>query len=375
MKKSIVRVTAAICTAALAVSSFGACSLGKMKEFNGDLRERYDYNLKEYLKEGKYKGCEVRVGSDEMSERELNASIMEYRVLYTATQTRWTSVGEGVPAEKGNIVDVVFQGYLDGEPLSDLVNAKKDGYSMSLGSDKLIEGVDEELIGMKIGDKKTIELTVPDPCFDYPYYAGKTITMDVEIKDIRSAALAEYDEEMAEYYGTDSTESFEAQLISEWKRHRSEDLEDYVKTKAIEQILESFEVKKYPEAELDEVIQALTESDKAAAEQADMEFEEYVKTEFGLSEDEYSSELEEYAKQLVFEEMVMYYIARKEQLALTNAEFDEKATELAQENDMNTPAEYVSYMASYGYTEYNVREQIWYDMVLDFVYENAVQKN
>lgn len=375
MKRSIIRVTAAVCIAALAVSSLGACSLGKMKEFDGDLRERYDYNLKEYLKEGKYKGCEVCVGSDEMSKRELSAAIMEYRVLYTATQTRWTSVGEGVPAEEGNIADVVFQGYLDGEPLSDLVNVKEEGYSMSIGSDKLIEGVDEELIGMKIGDKKTFELTVPDPCFDYPYYAGKTITMDVEIKDIRSAELEEYDHEMAEYFGTDSTDSFEAQLISEWKRHRSEDIEGYVKKKAVEQILGSFEVKKYPEAELDEVIKSLTEADKAAAEQADMELDEYIKTELGLSKEEYDSELEEYAKQLVFEEMVMYYIARKEQLALTNAEFDEKATELAQENDMNTPAEYVSYMASYGYSEYNVREQIWYDMVMDFVYENAVQKN
>lgn len=372
MKKTVIRILSLGLVFAMALSVLASCS-GNMKEFTGDLRERYDYNLKEYLKAGDYKGLKISTGGDIVSESELDAKILEYRVLYTATVKTWERVPEGTAAKMGDIVDVIYQGYLDGEELTDVVNYREEGYPMTLGANMLIPGVDSQLVGMKVGDKKTIEVTVPDPSFDYPYYIGEKLTIDVEITNIRAAELEPYDEPFFEYYGCTTADAFEAQVISEIKRVRANKMEDYVIARVLNSVMDTFEVKKYPEKELEEVKTSIIENDKAAAEEAGLTYEEYITSEFDVTMEQYEKDVDEYAKKFVFEEMVLYYIARNEQIALTSAALDEKATELAEENGLTTPAEYMSYMASYGYSEYSVREQIWFELVYDFIYNNTTQ--
>ncbi|MBQ7828423.1 MAG: FKBP-type peptidyl-prolyl cis-trans isomerase, partial [Clostridia bacterium] len=371
---TVIRAVALALAGVMAAASLVSCS-GDMKSFDGDLRDRYDYNLKEYLKEGDYKGLKIKVGSDTISKEELDREIMQYNVLYTTTVegVEWTRVGEGVPVERGNIAEVKYQGYLDGEPMTDLVHYKEEGYSMSIGSENLIPGIDQHIIGMTVGEKKTVEITVPDPCYEYPQYVGKTLTFDLELAGLRVTELQPYGEDLFNYYSSHNADEFEANLISEIKRIRSDKLEDYVITRVMSTVMETFKVKKYPEKELEEVKESVRAADEAAAEEAGVTFEEYIKTEYEVTSEEYDSELELYAQKLVFTEMVMYYIARKEQIALTSAAFDEKATELAEEVGLSTPAEYVNYMASYGYSEYAVREAVWGELVYDFLYDNAVQ--
>lgn len=362
--------------AALMMSFATACANDEFEEFEGDIRYRYDYNLYDYIDEGEYKGLEVNIGSKDPTKREIDARILEYRVLYTATVKEWKSVGEGVPAKMGDIVDVRYQGYLDGEKLADVAHSpyKEEGYSMTLGSDLVIEGMDEQIVGMKIGDKKTIELKVPDPCFDYPYYVGKTLKVDLEVTNIRAAELEPYDTEFANYYGSDSIDGFESYVVSEIKRVRSEELRDYVLDRVMRQVLDNFETVKYPEKELNDVIKSLKEADKEKAKEKKYDsVDDYITKEIGMSVDEYNKELEAYAKDLVHMEMVLCFIARKEKIALTNAVFDEKTIARAQENDMSTPAEYMSYMIASGWTEEAVREDIWFELVYDFMYENTTQ--
>ncbi|MBE6709409.1 MAG: hypothetical protein E7578_09240 [Ruminococcaceae bacterium] len=376
MKNRMLRILSFAFAAVMLLSLMTACSDKTLEEFEGDVRYRYDYNLYDYIKPGDYKGLSVNIGSEDPTKREIEARILEYRVLYTATVKEWNSVGEGVPAKKGDIVDVRYQGYLDGEKLSDVAHSpyKEEGYSMTLGSDLVIEGMDEKLIGMKIGEKKTIEVKVPDPCFKYPYYVGKTLKIDVEITNIRAAELEPYDEAFANYYGADTIDGFESNVVMELKRNRSNEIRDYVLDRAMREVLDNFETVKYPEKELDYVIESLKESDKEAAKDKEYDsVDEYITKELGVSVDEYNKELEEYAKDVVHMEMTLYFIARKEQIALTNAAFDEKATILAQENGMTTPSEYVSYMAASGWSEEAVRENIWFELVYDFMYENITQ--
>lgn len=374
MKKTVIRAVTLALAGIIAAASLVSCS-GDMKAFEGDLRERYDYNLKEYLKAGDYKGLKIKVGSDTISKEEIDREIMKYNVLYTTTVegVEWTRVGEGVPAEAGNIAEVKYQGYLDDNPMNDLVHYKEEGFSMSLGAENLIPGIDEHIIGMTVGEKKTVEITVPDPCYDYPHYVGKTLKFELELAGLRVTELEPYGDGLFNYYSSHNADEFEANIISEIKRVRADKLEDYVVTRVMRTVMDTFEVKKYPEKELEEIKKSVRAADEAAAKEAGVTFEEYIKTEYEITSEKYDTELDEYAHELVFSEMVMYYIARNEQIALTSAAFDEKATELAEELGLTTPAEYMSYMASSGYTEYAVRELIWGELVYDFIYANTEQ--
>lgn len=460
---------------------FAGCKTKEQKpavfeEYTGDFRDRYDYDLNEYLEVGEYKGLEVNINAGAPTEQEVNSQILNYRILYTATITVVKEIGEGIPSESGfiadvkyqgyldgkaienlvnskadgdtvelgkngiidgadehiigmtlgekktitvdvpevclkypelqgktitvdveivglrkneskwqdagegataqmnDIVDIKYQGYLDGKPLNDIVNSKKEGYSAALGAEGVLPGVDEQIVGMKVGDKKTISVTVPDPCFNYPYYVGKTIDIDVEVVGIRRAELEPYDEKLFDYYGCTDEKSFEDQAVGELRRVRTEKLEDYVLDRVMYMAVENFKVKKYPEKELEEVRVGTIESVKAKAESRSVSYEDYVRDTMGMTVEEYEKSIEEYAKDVVKHEMVMYYIARAEKIALTNAAFDEKAEMLAQEYDLSTPAEYVSYMMANGYSESGVREQVWFELTYDFMYKNTVTK-
>lgn len=374
MKKIFVRALSLALAGVMTALTLASCG-GGLKEFEGDLREKYDYDLSEYVKPGKYKGLKVKIGSDTISKEQIEREIMKYNVLYTTTVdgNEWVRLGEGVPVEKGNIAEVKYQGYVDGVAVNDLKHSKEEGLSMAIGEEKLMVGIDEHILGMKIGEKKTVEITVPDPCYEYPHYVGKTVKFELELAGIRATELEPYGEGLFDNFGCHNADEFESQLISEVKRVRGEKLEDYVITRALGMAMDSFEVKKYPEKELKEVKDGTKTADEEDAKKDNVTFEEYIKTKYDMTPEEYDEKLDAYAKDVVFTEMVIYYIARKEQIALTNAAFDEKAEELAAEVGLSTPAEYVSYMSASGYTEFGVRELIWVELVNDFIYKNTEQ--
>lgn len=370
MKKNVLRAIAAVLVAAMTVTALSSC---KMKRFDGDLRERYDYDdLTDYIKPGKYKGIEVYLGDTSVKKSEVERRILNNRSYYPADE--WTDVDTDTPAEYGNIVGLKYQGYLDGKALPDMSNQKKEGYSIVLGTEMIFIGVDEQVIGMKTGERKTVELTVPEPCYEYPMYAGETVTLELEATYIQSSTLAEYDDKFVENFGYTNVEDFEGYVTKSLNDKRAEQVENYVKTRVLMQIEKNFTLKKCPEKEYGEVYDALVANATAEAEKSSLTLAEYA-AENGMTEEEFYSQAKENAEQIVFEEMIFYYIARKEQIALTDAAFEEKADELAAENNLSGAAEYVSFMYYYsGYSEYDVREQVWYGMVSDLVTGAAVRK-
>lgn len=370
MKKHILRIAAAALVAAMAVTSLASC---KMKAFDGDLRERYDYDdLTEYIKPGKYKGLKVYTGDTSVKKSEVERSILRNRSYYPAEF--WEDVPADTPAEFGNIVGLKYQGYLDGEPLNDMSNQKEEGFSIVLGTEMIFVGVDDQVIGMKAGETKTVELTVPEPCYEYPMYAGRTVKLDLEATYIQSAVYAEYNDEfVSSNFGVATVEDFEGEIAKNLNDKRSEEVENYVKTRALMQIEENFELKKCPEKEYNEVYDSLIANAEAEAEEKEQTLAEYA-ADNGMTEDELYSQAKQKAEQIVFEEMIFYYIARKEQIALTDAAFDEKAEELAADNNLNGVDEYVSFMYYYyGYSNYGVHEQVWYSLVYDFILDSTVR--
>ena len=373
MKRNFRSLIALVLLCAMALMMVSCSS--DFEEFDGDMRDKYNFNLKDYVDEGDYKDIEIVVGSAEPSREEIDAQILEWRVLYTATVAEWKYADKNTAAKIGDIVEVRYQGYLDGEKLADIAHSpyKEEGYSTTLGTDRILKGVDEKIVGMKPGEKKTVEITVPDPCFNYPYYVGKTITIDLELTGIRTAELAPYDEEFTSYYSCHTIEDFESYVISELKRQRSEALENYVLDRVMSKIYDNFEIEDYPEEELQATIDYIKDMDKQAAKDGTTSVEEYIKSNYSMTMDEYNENVESYAKDLLQMEMVLYYIGRNEQIGLTNAAFDEKASEMAVDYDLSTPAELVSYLGAQGYSEADVREMVWFELIYDFIYENTTQ--
>ncbi len=155
------------------------------------------------------------------------------------------------------------------------------------------------------------------------------------------------------------------------------------------QINDAFSVKKYPEKELSEAVSAIRESYEQKAEHLKLTLDEYISDQLGLTKDSFEARVEKEAKDAVKDEMIVYYIARKEQIGVSNLDFEDKVEEMMEQGEFADIDQYIRYVAYFnGYAEEGealteemlehaknfLKESILYDMVDDFVDKNTTRK-
>lgn len=113
-----------------------------------------------------------------------------------AEQNRPFAAKEGA-AEDGDRVSMDYLGKIDGEPFEGGADTDSD---IVLGSDSFIPGFEDQLVGAKAGEERTIEVTFPD---DYPaaHLAGKTATFDITVKAVSAPGEAPEGDALAQTLG------------------------------------------------------------------------------------------------------------------------------------------------------------------------------
>ena len=106
------------------------------------------------VKLGKYKGLKVKKEKVEATEDEINATIEQMRSRYAEVMPK-----ENGKVEDGDTAIIDFEGFKDGKAFD---GGKGENYSLKIGSHTFIPGFEEQLIGMKNGEEKEIEVTFPE---------------------------------------------------------------------------------------------------------------------------------------------------------------------------------------------------------------------
>ncbi|KZK76248.1 Trigger factor [Pseudovibrio sp. W64] len=109
---------------------------------------------------------------------------------------------EGAAAEDGDRVTMHYLGKLDGEPFE---GGEDENGQLVLGSGQFIPGFEEQIVGLKIGDKKVIDVTFPEE-YGAANLAGRAVTFDIDVKGIEAAGEVSIDDEMATKLGLESLE-------------------------------------------------------------------------------------------------------------------------------------------------------------------------
>jgi trigger factor len=96
------------------------------------------------------------------------------------------------PAQKGDHVVLDYLGKVDGEPFP---GGEGRDQLIELGSGRLIEGFEEQLIGASAGDEREVKVTFPE---DYvPELAGKDATFEVKVSEVKAKRLPDLDDDFA----------------------------------------------------------------------------------------------------------------------------------------------------------------------------------
>ncbi|MEQ1790268.1 MAG: trigger factor, partial [Rickettsiales bacterium] len=129
---------------------------------------------------------------------------------------QFVDLAKGAKAENGNVVKIDFKGTLDGVAFD---GGTAEDFDLELGSKQFIDGFEDQLIGAKAGDKKTVKVTFPDK---YPsaQLAGKEVEFAVTIKAVQESKTPEINEEFATSRGFADLAAFHdavrGQLIKEY---------------------------------------------------------------------------------------------------------------------------------------------------------------
>ncbi len=115
---------------------------------------------------------------------------------------------KGSKAKDGDQVVIDFLGKLGDEPFE---GGAAEDYPLVLGSNSFIPGFEDQLVGAKAGEEKTVTVTFPEE-YGAAHLAGKEATFDVTVKAVKEPKPAAIDDDLAKRFGAESLEALKGQI-------------------------------------------------------------------------------------------------------------------------------------------------------------------
>lgn len=183
------------------------------------------------VKLGKYKKLGVKKEEVKVTKEEIDHALEETLNRYSENITKDGSV------ENGDIAIIDFEGFKDGVAFE---GGKGENYSLTIGSNTFIPGFEEQLIGMKAGETKDIEVTFPEE-YHSEDLKGAKATFKVKVNEVKTIKVPELNKDFFDdlgMEGIDSEESLRKQLEENIQVHKESHAEndfiDALLVKAVE---------------------------------------------------------------------------------------------------------------------------------------------
>ncbi len=166
----------------------------KIMAGDADLSFKMTYDVLPEFEIVDFAGLEIERPIVEIAESEVDEQVAEIAKNNTPFEAKKGK------AANGDRVTMSYVGKIDGEPFDG--GADENGM-LVLGSGQFIPGFEDQLIGVKAGDEKVLEVTFPE---DYPaaHLAGKAATFDVNVKEVAAPGEVAVDDEFAKGLGLES---------------------------------------------------------------------------------------------------------------------------------------------------------------------------
>ena len=282
--------------------------------------------LKPEVKLGKYKGLGIKKDSVKVTKEEVEHEIEHLRSHYAENVVK---DGEVV---SGDIAIIDFEGFKDGVAFE---GGKGENYSLTIGSNTFIPGFEDQIIGMKKGEEKDINVTFPED-YHSEELKGAPVVFKVKVNEIKEVKIPELDKDFFEdlgMEGIDSKEALENQVKENIKAHREAEIDN----KYIDDLLEA--ASKNVEVDIPEVM--ISEEQDRILKQ----YEENLKMQ-GLTLEQFyqftnsdeaalKDQMKDEAVKRVTYRLMLEEIAKVEKIEITDEKANEEADALAARYQMS----------------------------------------
>ncbi len=273
---------------------------------------------------------------------------------------KWDDADEKA-AEMGDLVTVDFVGKtadgvaFDGGTGTDM--------GVELGSGRLIPGFEEQLVGVKLGEDKTLNVTFPED-YGAKDLAGQPATFDITVKKIQVAAESKIDEDLAKNLGLESLEQLRGLIKGQIEQEHNGLTRTHMKRKLLDQLAEGHDFDVPPsmvEAEFAQIWQQLeheaTHEEDPAAALAEMEAER----------DDYRK----IAERRVRLGLLLSEIGQANGVEVSQQEMNRLIAQAAQQYRGEDQQRFIQYVQQEPMAAAQLRAPLYEDKVVDFLFDKA----
>ncbi len=272
---------------------------------------------------GKYKGLEIGKKEAKVTAKEVNEAIDELR------KQNATLVVKESESALGDTVVMDFAGSVDGKPFE---GGSAQNYELELGSHSFIPGFEEQLVGLKAGDHKDVNVTFPEQYT--PELAGKAAVFACDIHEVKEKKLPELNDEFVKELGRGEEtvdalkEATKKDLIA---KKEGENKREYL-AKLYAEIAKNSKIE-IPEEMIKDQAESMKKDMEQRMAQSGLTLEQYLQF-TGEKEEDFMKKLEEDAKRDITNYFILEEVGKKEALEITDADLEFEYAKLAEQYNM-----------------------------------------
>lgn len=260
-------------------------------------------------------------------------------------------------AEDGDQVVIDFAGSVDGEAFE---GGSAEDYPLTLGSNSFIPGFEEQLVGASAGDEKDVDVTFPEE-YGAEHLAGKAAVFKCTVKEVKSPAAAEINDELATKFGAESLDALKGQITDRLKAEYTGAARQVMKRALLDQLDEAVSFELPPSlvsAEAGQIAHQLWHEDNP-----DVEGHEHP-------EIETTEEHEKLAHRRVKLGLLLAELGQKNDVQVSDAEMTQAIMNQARQYPGQERA-FFEFVQQNQQAQQQLRAPLFEDKVVDFIVELA----
>ncbi|MCK8456346.1 trigger factor [Sphingomonas faeni] len=288
-------------------------------------------------------------------------AVTEQLQKFADQQKKWDDAADDYVAKMGDLVTVDFVGKTaDGVAFE---GGTGTDMGVELGAGRLIPGFEDQLVGVKTGDDKVLNVTFPEE-YQEKSLAGQPATFDITVKSVKTAGESKIDEDLAKSLGLESLEQLTGLLKGQIEQEHNGLTRTHMKRKLLDQLAEGHDFEVPPsmvEAEFNQIWsqlqhEATHEADPEAA-MAEMEGER----------DDYRK----IAERRVRLGLLLSEIGQANGVEVSNQEMQRLMAQAAQQYPAEQRQQFMQYIQQEPMAAAQLRAPLYEDKVVDFLFEKA----
>ena len=275
------------------------------------------------VKLGQYKGLEAPKAEVKVAAADVNARLKEM----ADRNSRLVSVERAV--KKGDTADIDFEGFDNGVAFD---GGKGENFDLEIGSGSFVPGFEEQLIGMKAGEEKDIDVTFPE---NYaPELAGKPVVFHVKVNEVKVKEVPAVDDEFAKDVSEfDTLKELKADIKKKMTAERTEAAQRAFEDVLMAKVAEGVEAE-IPHEMVELQAERMMEQFKQQLAAQGIPFDQYLKM-TGTTEADFRKQSDGPAAEQVKMDLAVEAIIKAEGLEATDEDVENELKNVAEKYGMD----------------------------------------